>query len=121
MATKCIDISDNKNIGSNSPLSIFAFVAIFILLTAVMKTGIVYFILLMVAFIFTQVFFQYKPRYIFLTIKFLGKNSYLTPSFTDRNYLSDETRIPEIVKILNEYEYQEKAQRAGRRRHANRK
>lgn len=111
MATKCIDISDNKKLGTTSPIAIFAFVAIFIALTALVEAGIMYLILLVVSFVFTQIFFQYKPRYIFLTMKFLTKNSYLTPTFEDLDYISDETSIPHVLNILNEYEYRQKKQK----------
>lgn len=108
MATKCIDISENKKLGTTSPIAMFAFVAIFIGITALMEVGFMYLIVLIVAFVFTQIFFQYKPRYIFLTMRFLTKNSYLTPSFNDPDYLADETKIPQVVKVLNEYEYEQK-------------
>ena len=120
MATRCIDIADNKKLGTTSPIAMFAFVGLFILLSALMEVGIMYLILIVLSFVFTQIFFQYKPRYIFYTLKFLSRNAYLTPSFKDDSYLADETRIPQIVKVLNEYEYQQKAIEAGRR-NANRK
>jgi len=108
MATKCIDIAENKKLGTTSPIAIFAFVAIFIVITALLEVGFMYFIILIVAFVFTQIFFQYKPRYIFLTMRFLVKNSYLTPSFNDPDYLADETSVPQVVNVLNEYEYEQK-------------
>lgn len=114
MATRCIDISDNKKLGTTSPIAMFAFVGYFILLTALMETSLVYLILLIVGFIMTQIFFQYKPRYIFLMLKFLTRNSYLTPSFNDNNYLEDETTIPQIVNILNEHDYYKKLKETGR-------
>ena len=108
MATKCIDISDNKKIGTTSPLAMFAFVGIFIILTALMEAGFMYLILLIVAFVFTQIFFQYKPRYIFLMIRYLTKPSYLTPSFEDKAYIVDEEKIPAVKNILHEAEYEKK-------------
>lgn len=108
MATQCIDISDNKKIGTTSPIAMFVFVAIFIGITALMDLGFMYIIVLLVSFVFTQIFFQYKPRYIFLTMKFLTKNPYLSPSFEDQDYLADESTIPQVVKVLNEYEYEQK-------------
>lgn len=118
MARQCIDISENKRMGTTSPIAMFAFVAIFIIITAVMQLGFMYLIVLIVSFVFTQIFFQYKPRYIFLTMKFLGKNSYLTPSFHDKDYVADETTIPQIVKILNDAEYLKKQEKIEKRKAA---
>lgn len=105
MATKCIDISDNKKLGTTSPIAMFVFVAIFIVQLALMDIGFMFLIVFVLAFVFTQIFFQYKPRYIFLTMKFLTRNTYLTPTFEDKSHLSDETSIPQVLNILNEYEY----------------
>lgn len=105
MATKCIDISDNKRFKHTSPIAVFAWVAIFIGLTALMDTSFLYFILLIISFVLTQILFQYKPRFIFLSIRFLTKNSYLTPSFRDDRYIANETRIPSLRKVLNANDY----------------
>lgn len=110
MATKCIDISDNKKIGTTSPIAMFAFIGIYIILTALMDVGFMYLILLILAFVFTQIFFQYKPRYIFLMMKYLTRQSYLTPSFEDKQYVVDEESIENVKNILNETEYIKKKQ-----------
>jgi len=104
MATKCIDISDNKRLGTTSPIAMFAFVAIFIAITALVEVGFLYIILIIVAFVFTQIFFQYKPRFVYLTIRYLGKNAYLTPSCEDKHFLVDDLEIPAVVDSLSEYE-----------------
>lgn len=121
MATRCIDIAENKKVGATSPIAMFVFVGCLIVLSALMEAGIIYLILIVISFIITQIFFQYKPRFIFYTIKFLTQNSYLTPSFEDKDYVADETRIPEIARVLNEYEYKNKLIEAGKTRHAKRK
>lgn len=97
---KCIDVSDNKKLGAVSPVAMFAFAAIFIVLTAVMKAGFLYFILVFASYVLTQIFFQYTPRYVLLTLKFLVTNSYLTPSFEDFSYIADETKITGIANVL---------------------
>jgi len=104
MATRCIDISENRKLGQTSPVAMFVFIAIFILLTALMTVGILYLILVCLAYIFSQLFFQFSPRFIFLSLKFVLRNSYLTPSFSDELYLEKEERISGIRRILPEEE-----------------
>lgn len=102
MATRCIDISENKKVAQASPIAMFAFVGIFILLTALMKVGFIYFILVVLSYILCQLFFQFSPRFIFLSLKFILRNSYLTPSFEDEDYLNEEYRISNIKRVLRE-------------------
>jgi hypothetical protein len=102
--TRCIDISDNRKLGTISPIAMFVFVGCYIGLTAFMDFGILYFICVMVAYILTQLFFQFTPRYVWLTLKFLSTNAYLTPSFTDDWYIVDETRFSNIQRILPDIE-----------------
>jgi hypothetical protein len=104
MATRCIDISENKRVAQTSPIAMFVFVGLFIALSAVIPFGFLYFILVFVAYILSQIFFQFSPRFIHLSIKFILRNSYLTPSFRDKNYLELENRIENIKKILVEEE-----------------
>jgi len=100
MATRCIDISENKKLGHTSPIAMAAFVGLFVIISALVPAGIMFFILISLSFILTQIFFQFSPRFIFLSIKFLLRNSYLTPSFEDEEFIFDETRVPSIKRIL---------------------
>lgn len=100
MATKCIDIAEDKKFGNVSPLAVFAFVAIYIVLTAFMEPGFTYVLLLLASYILTQIFFQFTPRFIFLYIRFLITASYLTPSFQDDMYVVDHKKIKPLQKIL---------------------
>jgi len=100
--TRCIDISENKKIGTVSPIAMFVFVGCYIVLTALMDFGILYFICIMVSYILTQIFFQYTPRIVWLTIKFLTTNPYLTPTFEDEWYVADENQFKSIQRILPE-------------------
>lgn len=100
MATRCIDISENRKLGTVSPLAIFAFVGIYIILTAFMEPGFTYILLLAVSYILTQIFFQYTPRFIFLLLKFLLTNARLSPSFQDEKYIGDHNQIKSLQKIL---------------------
>ena len=100
MATKCIDISENRKLTSVSPIAIMAWVFIFTILTALMKPGIMYFLMLIVSYIVTQILFQYTPRYVFLFLKFLFTNRYLTPSFEDKKYLADHKTNSHLQRIL---------------------
>ena len=100
MAIKCIDISENRKLGNISPLAIFAFVASFVVLTAIMEPGFGYILALAVAFLLTQIFFQYTPRFVFLYIKFLFTNAKLTPTLVDEKYVSDHYQIKSLNKVL---------------------
>lgn len=102
MATRCIDISENRKMGNMSPIAMFVFIPIYIILTAVMEPGFTYVLMLFLSFLVTQIFFQYTPRYIFLTLRFLLTNSDLTPSFKDKDYIHDERELKNLRTILVE-------------------
>ena len=104
MATRCIDVSENKRLTSVSPISIFAFLAIYVVITALVEFGIIYFILILLDYIFTQLFFQFTPRFIFLSLKFMSTNTVLTPNCEDMQYIPDETRLKGLKGILPEME-----------------
>jgi type IV secretory pathway VirB3-like protein len=104
MATRCIDIAENKKIGQTSPIAMFVFVALFVILSAVMSFGFLYLILVLLAYVLSQIFFQFSPRFISLSLKFILKNSYLTPSFKDHDYLEAEYKIKNIKRVLVEEE-----------------
>lgn len=100
MATRCIDISENRKLGNVSPIAIFAFVGIYIVLTAFMEPGFTYILSLALSYILTQIFFQYTPRFIFLLLRFLITNHRLSPSFEDERYVHDHRKIKSLQKIL---------------------
>jgi hypothetical protein len=100
MATRCTDVSENKKINQASPIAMAVFAVIYIVTTTLMRVGLAYFILLIAAFIACQILFYYKPRFVYLTVKFLFSNSYLTPSFHDKTYLPNEYEVESLRKIL---------------------
>lgn len=100
MATRCIDISENRRLGTVSPLAIFAFVGIYIVVTAFMEPGFTYILVLAVSYLLTQIFFQYTPRFIFLLLKFLVTNAKLSPSFEDTKYVYNHRKIKSLQRIL---------------------
>lgn len=100
MATKCIDISENKKLGKVSPIAIMAWVFCFVVLTVVMKPGIIYMLLLILSYIVTQVLFQYTPRYVLWVLRFLVTNSRLSPNFKDTKYLADHKTNKHLQRIL---------------------
>ena len=107
MATRCIDISENRKMSNMSPIAMFVFIPVYIILTALMEPGFTYVLVLFLTFVLIQIFFQYTPRYIFLTLRFLLTNSDLTPSFVDEEYVYDENSIKSLNKILEDYEEEE--------------
>lgn len=104
MATKCIDISDNKRLGTTSPISIFVFVAMLILIIVFTDPSLMQLILVLLALVISQVFFQYKPRFIFLTIRYIFKNAYLTPTCEDKHFYLDDLSIKSVRESLSENE-----------------
>lgn len=100
MSTRCIDISENRKFSTVSPLAMLVFVACFIVLTAVMKTGFAYFFALFVCYFLSNLFFQFTPRYIFLYMRYLSQHPVLSPSFTDKDYVADEASIKSLSNIL---------------------
>jgi hypothetical protein len=101
MATKVIDISENKKASSVSPIAVFVWVAFFILFTALVRNNLfLYIILNLVSWILTQIFFQFSPRFVFLSLRFLTTNSKLSPSFEDKGYLHDYSKIKSLSKII---------------------
>jgi hypothetical protein len=69
-------------------------------LTVLLPPGIPYLICLAVAYILCQVLFFYKPRFVFLTMRFLFTNSYLTPSIDDQDFLADERQIEGLGALI---------------------
>lgn len=100
MATRCVDISENRRLGNVSPIAIFVFIGIFIVLTAFMDPGFTYILSLGVAYILTQIFFQFTPRFVYLLLKFLITNHRLSPSFKDEQYMTDHRKIKSLQRIL---------------------
>ena len=104
MSTRCIDIADNKKVGTTSPISIVVWIFLFLILNAFVDLGFSYLIFLLVITVFVMIFFQYKPRYIFLLLRMKTKNSYFTPSFPDVDYIADETKIKNIAAVMNTHD-----------------
>lgn len=100
MATRCIDISENRKLTTISPIAVFAFIGGFIVLTAIMEPGFTYVLAITVWYLLTQIFFQFSPRFVFMMIKFLLTNSKLSPSFEDRAYQRDHKSIQTLKRIL---------------------
>ena len=100
MATRCTDISENRKLTSVSPISLGAFLASFVILSALMRPSILYLICVLISYALCQLLFYYKPRLVILSIKFLTQNSYLTPTFVDTDYLFDENEIDNLTAVL---------------------
>lgn len=111
MATRCVDITENKRYRTTSPISIMVFVILFVVQNIFMDASFAFIIVALLLFVFTQIFFQYKPRFIYLGYVFLTKNSYLRPSIKDKQYIFQEEKITNIAKVLNEYYLEQKAEK----------
>ena len=101
MATRFIDISDNKKLASSSPIAMGVFLLLFIVISLLIRSIVSQILLWMLSFIFAQLFFQYSKRFILLTLKFvLNDKQVMSPCFEDENYVPNEKLIPSIQKIL---------------------
>ena len=98
--TKCIDVSENRDLQAVSPVAMGVFVVIFFFINLLIKFGILYIICVIIAYALTQMFFQYTPRVVMATLKYITRSSHLSPSFDDIEYDSYLERYPEIVKVL---------------------
>lgn len=104
MATEFVDIERNKKVDQYSPIAVLVFVAIFIVLTIVMRPSIMYLLFLVIDYVFVNLFFDYEPRFVFMTIMAMFKHQYLVPNFKDKEYLPTIDQLPSIKKILPDYE-----------------
>lgn len=100
MATKVIDVSENKRIGTTSPIASFVFMFLFILIAAFIDFSFVFIILTLFALIFSHVFFQFGPRIMFYNIIFIFRESKLSPAFRDKEYVADHYNIKKLRRIL---------------------
>lgn len=101
MATKCVDISADKNLTHASPFAMWAFIACYIVTNILMKPDFLFLIVIFIEMLLCQIFFQYSPRLVFMTLQYLGKQEYLTPNFDDIKYYPYEKHIPELDKVIN--------------------
>jgi hypothetical protein len=100
MATRCTDISENRKLNQASPMAMVVFIAIYVVMTALMEKDFLYFVSLIFVYVLCQILFYYKPRFVFLTMRFLFTNSYLTPTFHDKQYLHDENLVEELTSVV---------------------
>jgi hypothetical protein len=107
MPTQCIDISADKNISNASPFAMGAFMVCYIVTNMLMKASFLYFILLIVEFIICQILFQFSPRVVFLSIKFLTMQKYKTPTHEDAIYYPMEADLQNLQPILDYNEIKE--------------
>jgi hypothetical protein len=107
MPTQCIDISADKNISNASPFAMGAFMVCYVITNLLMKASFIYFILLIVEFIICQVLFQFSPRVVFLSIRFLTMQKYQTPTHEDLKYYPMEQDLSNLQPILEYKEIKE--------------
>lgn len=107
MPTQCIDISADKNISNASPFAMGAFMVCYIITNLLMKASFLFFIMLIVEFIICQVLFQFSPRVVFLSIRFLTMHKYKTPTHTDPVYYPMESDLKNLQPILDYKEINE--------------
>lgn len=100
MATHVIDLSSDKNIQNASPISMMAFMFTFVLINMFMDVSLLYFIAVAISFILCQVFFQFTPRMVFLSIKFYLTQTDLSPTLPDTDYYADEYALENLQKVL---------------------
>jgi len=114
MARKFLDISEDSRFKSTSPVAIGAWLICYIFINIFVDLGIMYFIWLILSAVFCHLFFQYQPRFIYLTYLFLIKHVDLSPNFDDKQYIYDETKYEDILRVMHEDEIKAKAQKKQR-------
>lgn len=100
MATQVIDLSSDKNVSNASPISMIAFMICFLITNMVMEVSFLYFVVVVAEFLLCQIFFQFTPRMVFLTIKFLFIQATLSPTIDDKDYYADEYQLKNLKKVL---------------------
>lgn len=108
MARKFLDISEDARFKSTSPVAIAAWLICFIIINIFVDLGIMYIVWLLLSGIFCHLFFQYQPRFIYLTYLFIIKHVDLSPNFEDKQYIADETRYDSILRVMHEEEIKNK-------------
>ena len=104
MATLCVDISADKNLTNASPLAMYAFIFCYIITNMLMKPDFLFLIVILIELVLCQVFFQFSPRMVFITMQFLTKQEHLSPTIEDDKYIADEKQLKELNKILKNIE-----------------
>jgi hypothetical protein len=104
MAIYCVDIAEDKRLGTSSPFVYFAFLFFFVILTAFLDPGVIYLLLVTTSYFFCYLFFQYEPRYIFLLWRGLFRHHYLSPSFRDEKYIGNHKQFEKLNKIIDSKE-----------------
>lgn len=100
MATRCVNLNDDKRITQVSPIAIFVFVGCLVIESALMDFGILYLIVLAISYFVCHALFYYSPRFIFLSVKFYLKYALLSPTLEDNDYLFEERNILNLQPIL---------------------
>ena len=111
MATRCIDVKEDSRFKSTSPIAIAAWLVSFIIINLTVSLGLMWIVINLAAFLFTHIFFQFEARYIYLTYLFMILHTDLSPNFRDPKYVDDETKYPELKRVLkDDYIASKKAQ-----------
>lgn len=104
MATLCVDISADKNLTNASPLAMYAFIICYIITNMLMKPDFLFIIVILIELVLCQIFFQFSPRMVFITLQFLSRQEFLSPTIEDEKYHSNEQDIVSLRKILKNIE-----------------
>ena len=104
MATLCVDISADKNLTNASPLAMYAFIICYIITNMLMKPDFLFIIVILIELVLCQIFFQFSPRMVFITLQFLSKQEFLSPTIEDEKYHSNEQDLVPLRKILKNIE-----------------
>lgn len=104
MATLCVDISADKNLTNASPLAMYAFIICYIVTNMLMKPDFLFIIVILIELVLCQIFFQFSPRMVFITLQFLTRQEFLSPTIEDEKYHSNEKELVALRKILKNVE-----------------
>jgi hypothetical protein len=100
MSVKCIDLSEDNSLKEASPIPMVAFSFCFFIINIFLPFDMLYIIVSIITFGICLVVFQYSPRIVFLTYRFLTRHSDLSPNFQDKSYVPNELINKNIEKII---------------------
>lgn len=97
---KMIDVSADKNLTDTSPIAAGVFAFMLVITSALVPaTTVVFYIIVLIEYLLSMIFFQHSPRIVYLTLLFLFKHEKLSPTFEDKDFVFNENEIVELSKI----------------------
>ena len=102
MRNTFINVSADKALKDQSPIPVFVWVVCYVITSLVATFDLMFLVIILVEFVVCQILFQYHPRTVYLTMKFLVTHYRFTPNHEDEEYIYDEYSIEGLREVLPE-------------------